>query len=284
MACACSEFCPSGTGITGLNRTSATASISVASVTVFQCTEVRGKSNKTTPSLPSQLSPADLAYTLPLVLHEDAGPYGKSTSVAILNYSSILGRGAELECKLVSAAFTKGDNAKPLPTGRGWAMFLESIGHVLRGVAPLGPFEIDTVDYRMAGSPIMKLGEENWNGLMLFGKADSEHQVLSWGAPSYNSNNICRKCPANRSDYPYTDGSKNSRWRRKIFSLVEQLARMSQPPHPLCNAVFYTKEFIRTETMHVMDCNGTISHHLGSILYILVHEAGHVAGKACEYH
>ena len=128
------------------------------------------------------LSPADLAYTLPLVLHEDAGPYGKSTSVAILNYSSILGRGAELECKLVSAAFTKGDNAKPLPTDRGWAMFLESIGHVLRGVAPLGPFEIDTVDYRMAGRPIMKLEEETWNGLMLFGKADSEHQVLSWGS------------------------------------------------------------------------------------------------------
>ena len=36
---------------------------------------------------------------LPIVLHEDGGPYGVGKTTNIVSFSSLLGRGSELECK-----------------------------------------------------------------------------------------------------------------------------------------------------------------------------------------
>ena len=45
--------------------------------------------------------PGTLETTFPIVLHEDAGPYSKRHSCLITSWSSLLGTGTELECKMV---------------------------------------------------------------------------------------------------------------------------------------------------------------------------------------
>ena len=44
--------------------------------------------------------PADLATSIPIVVHEDAGPFSKRKSCDIIDYSSVLGEGKEIETNL----------------------------------------------------------------------------------------------------------------------------------------------------------------------------------------
>ena len=73
-------------------------------------------------------TPEQLARTIPLVIHEDAGPFSKSQSVSVLNYSSITGRGAEFDIKFVLGTFIKvsGEGRRPLSDDPGWAAILDS--------------------------------------------------------------------------------------------------------------------------------------------------------------
>ena len=57
-------------------------------------------------------TPADLKYTVPMGLHEDAGPYAKRRSANCVSYSGILGVGRDVETKLLYATevkFSKAD-------------------------------------------------------------------------------------------------------------------------------------------------------------------------------
>ena len=128
-----------------------------------------------------------------------------------------------------------------------------------------------SADYKVAGLPLLRFGGMDWNMMWLFGKADAEQRV-AWGTASYNCNeDMCPDCPANRSDFPFTDLLPDARWRPRRFNLQEYVAHMRQPLHPLAGAKFFSRHFIRHELMHTVDCNGVIATAGGSVLYKLTH-------------
>ena len=104
-------------------------------------------------------TPEQLARTIPLVIHEDAGPFSKSQSVSVLNYSSITGRGAEFDIKFVVSTFIKvsGEGRRPLSDDPGWAAILDSFLLLANGVFPVGPYAPDSDAHRLAGQPIVEL-------------------------------------------------------------------------------------------------------------------------------
>ena len=75
------------------------------------------------------LTPDDLRYTVPMVLHEDAGPYSKTTSVSCINYSPILGIGAEIEQQCLAAACPK-ELVPPLSNDEGWGQDHRTDGYI----------------------------------------------------------------------------------------------------------------------------------------------------------
>ena len=72
------------------------------------------------PNLGSK-TPQDLERTLPLALHEDAGPYVKRRSANVLSFSSVLGVGPEIDCKWLVAAHEVVDDGKYIPRRCGLA-------------------------------------------------------------------------------------------------------------------------------------------------------------------
>ena len=105
----------------------------------------------------------------------------------------------------------------------------------------------------------------------MFGKADSEQHSVGWGCVSFNAaQELCIYCPANRSDKPYVDAQASAKWRLFRFSLKQFLARMKHPLHPLFAAGFFTRQFLRIDCMHDIDCDGVGNIVIGAVLSSLV--------------
>jgi len=47
-------------------------------------------------------SPRELAFTIPIVVHSDAGPFSKNLGMQIVQWGSLLGKGADIEQRFVS--------------------------------------------------------------------------------------------------------------------------------------------------------------------------------------
>jgi hypothetical protein len=213
-------------------------------------------------------TPQDLIHTLPLVVHEDAGPYGKTQSVVEVSWSSLLGKGTDLQCKYVSFTYlkeTKAELEAKLPN-RAWHDFIDSLVLLRQGFH--GP------ESALSGMPVAQ-GPDGivWEAVTLFGKADGE-QMVAWGMSSYNgTDEMCGYCLANRSDRPYTDLRDSAAWQpSEIGSTSPFFLRLRQPHHPLVVAEFFTFWFFRIDIMHLWDCKGVWSIVLGSVLWLLVHQ------------
>jgi hypothetical protein len=47
-------------------------------------------------------TPADLAFTIPLVWHSDAGPFSKTKAMQLVQWGSLVGAGADIEQRFIS--------------------------------------------------------------------------------------------------------------------------------------------------------------------------------------
>ena len=67
-------------------------------------------------------TPHELRFSIPLIMHEDAGPYGAALSCHVASWSSVLGRGTELQTKYLYGSYSK-ESGKPndVPS---WNFFL----------------------------------------------------------------------------------------------------------------------------------------------------------------
>ena len=73
-------------------------------------------------------TPADLAYSVPLFLHEDAGPYAKRKSANIVSYNGILGRGRNWKTRFLFSSevkFSKEDGGTQDKAS--WSMFFHEL-------------------------------------------------------------------------------------------------------------------------------------------------------------
>ena len=212
--------------------------------------------------------PRDLTHTLPLVLHEDAGPYSKGHSMVEVSFSSLTGKGTDLQTKFLSFAHLKLTNAEldASNPNRAWHRFIDSLTLLADGVHPPGS--------TLEGQPlVVDASGVRWDGIALFGKADGD-QLFAWGVTSWHgSDEVCGYCLGNRSSRPYTDLRMTATSRTTESTSTESfLSRMRRPHHPLVSAIFVTFWFFRADILHLWDCKGVWPLLLGSVLWLLVHK------------
>ena len=115
-------------------------------------------------------SPEDLQYTLPISLHEDAGPFSKRKSYTVYSFGSVLGVGSEQQCKFPIATEVKVPRACDVQF---WRCLLADVDLCARD----GFAHVDGIQ---------------WRACLIFGKADLEVCAVTWGAPHYGAGNeIC---------------------------------------------------------------------------------------------
>ena len=72
-------------------------------------------------------TPEELSDCIPIVLHEDAGPYAKGHSMNIINFSALLAKGTQAATKFIIATHIKTSEEKPShePLAKFWTQVLE---------------------------------------------------------------------------------------------------------------------------------------------------------------
>lgn len=204
--------------------------------------------------------PADLATSIPIVVHEDAGPYSKRRSCDIIDYSSVRGEGKEIETKWVFGTFIKGKNHSDDESMMGWVLFLSDMTRL-------------RVGYDEDGSPLLHdplLGID-WKLILLFEKGDMEVECRSWGLTAWDgADEMCSSCLANRTDKPYTDNKEDSKWRPTSPLLNMQFRERCKHMHALTQSLYFNRHFVRCDGMHVVDHNGLACIIHGSVLKLLV--------------
>ena len=173
-------------------------------------------------------SPRDLQHTIPVTLHEDAGPFSKNKSCYVISWSSVLGCGTEFETKLVYCSSVK--VARSARDDECYKLLLRDFDCLACGF----------VD----GSPIAQDEDGTvWKAVLLWGKGDLEVQTVEWGLPSYNAaEHMCGWCKANRSDAPFTNLMWNAPWRESEDMPNEEfMHRLRAPVHPLATSVYLNK-------------------------------------------
>ena len=77
--------------------------------------------------------PEQLHASIPIVVHEDAAPYGKKRSVNVLQWGPLLVRGSDIELRFVHHGYIakQGDSADTAQ--RAWSNFWEDVDRLAEG-------------------------------------------------------------------------------------------------------------------------------------------------------
>ena len=172
-------------------------------------------------------SPRSLESTIPIVLHEDAGPYSKRHSTIVVSWSALLGIGTELECKVVHHTLVK-DKDQRWVGEPAWVILFSDLelladGHGLHSEGPVARDEDGTI----------------WKCVLLFGKGDVE-QLVHWGHRSYNAkSHICSSCDCDRADMPWTDLRTTASWRKTADVSDPVFRTRIDGDHPITRNMFF---------------------------------------------
>ena len=170
-------------------------------------------------------SPVDLDRHLPLMLFDDAGVTGKSSSAYVRVFYSLVGKGSDRETRIIM-----GTNHK-IPSNQedeSWGPILDSFEQLAEAVGP-----------------------NEWGGVLLFMGSDLEYICNEVGMAHYNSNELCGYCLADGDSRPHTDNSAGAMWRHSVLNNVQFLARFRHPPHPLVNHKWFSLYSYRMDLMHI---------------------------------
>ena len=103
------------------------------------------------------------------MVHEDAGPFSKTKSMVEVSFSSLLGMGNELTCKLLAFTYlkeTQAELANKQPN-KAWPAIIKDLILLEGGLH--GP------ESELAGTPIaLDALMQLWKGIVLFGKGDGD--------------------------------------------------------------------------------------------------------------
>ena len=215
----------------------------------------------------------DKSHLIPVVLHNDAGPFAKKQSAYTLSFRSVTGIGSELEvcwliCSWVKALFYLFQN-------RCWHYLDWSWDACAEGIFPLSfpgcvPFPAGSWRAEMAGKPLAQ-GRDGYNWCLgLIGhKCDTEHFANDLNLPHWNCEEPCGWCGSNRSNMPWTDVSQHAAWLATVHGPVEFANRHRLCAHPLWRSKFLCVLFyiFWFDCLHVLDNNGVCSHIIGNCLW-----------------
>ena len=204
----------------------------------------------------------DLETTLPLFLHNDAGPFTKKRSVFVLSFGSFLGIGSELEVLHVVATWVKKmDMSKP---ERVYDYLLESFGKLAEGFSD--------------GEPLAMEGERVWCGIWLSLFSDCEFLQQELGMKGASNTEPCGFCPCNRTTIPFTELGASARWRQRRLTNMQFLARLETPRHPMSTWPIFNYMSPRFDGLHVVDYKGVLASIHANVLWTLVLEPGALPG------
>ena len=104
----------------------------------------------------------DLYTTVPLAVHEDAGPCTKKLSARCLSFSGVLGEGSEKLTNFLCASAIK--STKGNEDHKAWEAMLADFEHLANG-------SIDVIDAEGT----------SWDFVLVFSKADEACRCNDWG-------------------------------------------------------------------------------------------------------
>ena len=105
------------------------------------------------PMLAAQ-TPETLSRCIPILIHEDAGPYAKSKSMNIINFSSLLGKGAEHSTKILVATHKSDKQTKAANFTTFWDAMVQD-------------FDELALHDKFVGAD-----GQSWRAVLIFGKGD----------------------------------------------------------------------------------------------------------------
>ena len=172
------------------------------------------------------LTQQELQYTIPLVLHEDAGPITKKSSANCISIAPLLGDGNEKLSHFLCTTYIKKTRAEGVDNTPMWRDLLADLEALFSGV--------------VAGvtiAPLSHNSEQKWRFIVLFAKADEQVRCDDWGLPHYNAaNEVCSECRANRTTKSWTDMRRCAAWRRtEVMNAADYKSRASIPRRPVVN-------------------------------------------------
>ena len=209
------------------------------------------------------LSREQLALTIPLCIHEDAGPITKKSSANCISIAGLLGSGNEKLTHWLCSTYIKKKKGEIDNTAM-WNALIADLEALSSG--------------EIGGSIVAPVGGtdslQKWRFVCLFAKADEQVRCDEWKLIHYNGAPFCcSECFANRSTIPWTDMRRGARWRQSESMDAEiYKGRCHAPLHPLISSKLFWRLFCVLDIMHILDCKGMSSTIYGSALGMLLHE------------
>lgn len=219
---------------------------------------------------------ASLQYCIPLTIHGDGVEYVDGDSLEILSVGPLLGAGNSLDCMFMLAAFpyscTVKTDSKTIGT---WApamkKFQWSFNAALEGIHPLcdenGGCLADPQEQSLAGTP---LTQNKYKFVIWAITGDHEHHSNFFQMPHWASHHWCWCCNCNKLE-PGMDGLEFGAMKKWVDRDVAAELAKRLSPHPIFNIKGVTSFNIEHDPLHVLYCNGVLSHFFGSFLHTLMY-------------
>ena len=206
--------------------------------------------------------PEELATTVPLTVHADAGPFTKTTACYCVSFSPLLGAGEAHFTKYLVASYVQ-KKSSPETDYPFWTRLLDNLLQLGSGV----------VD----GQEVARDADGTlWTFALVFVKADEDVRANDFALVHFEGKNeACPECMANRDTRPFTDMSAEAGWRpSEAMPLIAYQARMREPHHPLTDHAFFChRYFFPIDMMHLLEGKGVSGLAFGSVLLWLTETA-----------
>ena len=217
------------------------------------------------------------AKMVPMLLHGDGGQFQRRDSLNVISLQSLLSKAnAYLKFMLLTAVpkrCTAVDKTNPVHDTMTaiWEVLVWNLNFAFQGIHP-------ATDHKgnpwPRGSPRAKLaGKRLYEsyGLWIFGiNPDLEYMQNQFKLKCHSFANCCWICPANKSDVPYTDSSPFAKWRRLVYTVMQNRENPATS-HQVMNIRGVVNETFCFETLHTNELGVTVNY-IGNVFWDQVYD------------
>ena len=209
-------------------------------------------------------TPEELETSIPFIVHEDAAPYGKKSSVNVLQWGPLLTHGSDIESRFVHHNYIAKKGAPAETARKAWNIFWKEVEHMAHGC--------DIYGNRFARDEDGTV----WKFIFTFSLSDFDMD-REHGLPNFNRGELfCKHCKATnfgkavRDKYPFADVGPNALWRDQLVTDNNAFKQRLNAAHPLTDSKYFNKYTCRNDLMHCMDHHGVWSVIFASVLLYLI--------------
>ena len=219
------------------------------------------------PSLRAK-DPEELQPSIPIVVHEDAAPYGKKRSVNVVQWGPLLIKGSDIESRFIHHGYISKQGDPAETARRAWGKFWEEVDQMAEGVDQDGiPFARD--DDGTVWKFEFTFCEQDFD-------MDAEH-----GLPcNKRALLFCKHCRATNSTvrgqnpHPYNDNTPSASWRNHRVTCNTEFMQRIVRRHPMTDSKYFNRYTSRNDLMHAMDHHGVYGVIFASIVVYVVWNDG----------